>query len=129
MDQSKLLAQVGTSIGRIGGEGLGPFGNANLDATGALTAVTKVISNVVGVITIGAGIWFLFQVLIGGINWISAEGDAKKLQQAQQRITSALLGLLIVIFGMVILSLASKFLGYDLLITNPGAFIGRLGLP
>ena len=129
MDQNKLLAQVGTGLGRIGGEGLGPFGNANLDATGALTAVTKVISNVIGVMTIAAGIWFLFQILIAGINWMSAEGDAKKLQQAQQRITSALLGLLIVIVGMIVLAMASKFLGYDLLITNPGAFIGRLGLP
>ncbi len=129
MDQSNLLAQVASPLGRIGGAGLGPFGDANLDATGALVAVTKVISNTVGVITIGAGIWFLFQILIAGINWISAEGDAKKLQQAQQRITSALLGLLIVIMGMVVLSLASKFLGYDLLITNPGDFIRRLGLP
>lgn len=129
MDQSKLLAQVGTSIGRIGGEGLGPFANVNLDATGALTAITKVVSNIIGVMTIAAGIWFLFQLLIAGINWISAEGDAKKLQQAHQRITSALLGLLIVVAGMIILAMASKFLGYDLLITNPGAFIGRLGLP
>lgn len=115
-----------TCLGKIGGEGLGPFGNVNLDATGALTAVTRVISNIVGVMTIAAGIWFLLQLLLAGINWISAEGDAKKLQASQQRITSAFLGLLIVITGMILLSLASKFLGYDLLITNPGDLINRL---
>lgn len=133
MDQSsvlsqKLLAQVGTGLGQIGGgSGLGPFAGG-LDATGALVAVTRVISNVVGIMTIAAGIWFLFQILLAGLNWISAEGDAKKLQQAQQRITSAFLGLLIVMIGMIILSLASKFLGYDLLITNPGAFIQQLNI-
>ncbi|MBI2405257.1 hypothetical protein HYV22_03715 [Candidatus Gottesmanbacteria bacterium] len=130
MDQSKLLAQVGTELGagkyRIGGEGLGPFGNIALDPTVALVAVTRVISNIVGVMTIAAGIWFLLQLLLAGINWISAEGDTKKLQQAQQRITSAFLGLLIVVIGIIFLSLASKFLGYDLLITSPGDLINRL---
>ncbi len=132
MDPNKLLVQVGTELGagkhRIGGEGLGPFGNIPLDATTALVAITKVISSIVGVMTIAAGIWFLLQLLLAGINWISAEGDAKKLQQAQQRITSAFLGLLIVITGIVLVSLASKFLGYDLLITNPGEFIKRLNI-
>lgn len=129
MDQSKLLAQVGTELGggkyKIGGEGLGPFANIGGQVE-ALQAVTRVISNIVGVMTIAAGIWFLLQLLLAGINWISAEGDTKKLQASQQRITSAFLGLLIVIIGMIILSLASKFLGYDLLITDPGKLIDQL---
>ncbi len=127
MDQGNLLAQNATPLGTIGGAGLGPFANISLtDPTAGLRAVTTVVSSIIGVMTIAGGIWFLFQLLIAGINWISAEGDAKKLQQAQQRITSALIGLLIVISGMIILALASKFLGYDLLLTNPGDIINNL---
>ncbi len=128
MDPNKLLAQQAIPLGSIGGAGLGPFGNITRDPTVALGAVTRVISSIIGVMTIAAGIWFLFQLLLAGINWISAEGDAKKLQQAQQRITSAFLGLLIVITGIILLSLASKFLGYDLLITQPGEFIKKLNI-
>ncbi len=127
MDHNLLLAQTTYDLkGKIGGEGLGPFGNMNLDATAALSAVTNVISSVVGVMTIAASIWFLLQIVIAGINWIGAEGDAKKLESARRRITSAMIGLIIVVSGIIILSLASKFLGYDLLLSNPGDVINKL---
>ncbi len=122
-----LLAQNPTNLGTIGGAGLGPFSNISLtDPVAGLKAITTVVSSIIGVMTIAGSIWFLFQLLIAGINWISAEGDAKKLQQAQQRITSALIGLLVVVSGMIILALASKFLGYDLLLTNPGDIINKI---
>jgi hypothetical protein len=130
MDPNKLLTQNITPtsypLGRIGGEGLGPFGNMPLDATTALQGIIRTISSVIGLLTIAASIWFLLQITIAGLNWISAEGDAKKLESARRRITSAMIGLIIVVSGVVILSLASKFLGYDLLLSSPKDIIDKL---
>lgn len=110
---------------RIGGEGLGPFAQVN-NAVEGLQNVTKTISSVIGVITIVAGIWFIFQFIIGGIQWLSSGGDKQALEQARGRITNALIGLVIVVSGITILSLVSVFLGFDFLITNPESVINSL---
>lgn len=130
----KLLAQ--TPLGNIGGEGLGPFGNIGkgLSGTGvgggttALEKVTGAISSVIGIMTVAAGIWFLFQFLIGGFFWMSSGGDKAKLHEARERITNAFIGLLIVVAGWSILALAGQFFGYDIVIGNPAEIIGNLGI-
>lgn len=101
------------------GEGLGPFAKIVSSGGEGLKSLTNIISAIIGVMTVAAGIWFLFNFIIGGIQWISGGGDKHALESAQQRITNAFIGLVIVIAGFTILSLASVFLGYDFLITNP----------
>src|SRR4030042_6577922 len=89
-------------LGNIGGgEGLGPFGNASSltgepGAVTALTWITGVVSSIIGILTICATIWFMFQFLVGGLNWITAGGDKTKLATARDRITNAFIGLIIV---------------------------------
>lgn len=121
----KVFAQ-GEDLGKIGGSGLGPFGNIGLDATSGLKGVTNAVSSVIGVMTLGAAIWFMFQFLIGGINWISSGGDKGKLEQARDRLTNAFLGLVVVVAGWGILALAGKFFNFDILLTNPGQIIQNL---
>ncbi|MBI4062644.1 hypothetical protein HY410_01865 [Candidatus Gottesmanbacteria bacterium] len=122
-------------LGTIGGEGFGPFGNIEgLSGTGvgggttALIKVTGAISSVIGIMTVAAGIWFLFQFLIGGFFWMSSAGDKTKLHEARERITNAFVGLLIVVAGWSILALAGQFFGFDIVIGNPAEIIGNLGI-
>lgn len=125
-----VIAQ--TNLGQIGGTGLGPFGNLG-KATGksggveALTSITKIISSIIGVMTIAAAIWFTFQFLVGGIGWITSGGDKAKLNEARDRITNAFIGLIIVIAGWSILALAGQFFGYNILV-NPSQVIDQLGI-
>jgi hypothetical protein len=117
----KHLAQV--SLGQIGGGGgLGPFAGSS----DGITGVTKIISSVIGLMTIAAGIWFLFHLLIGGFNWMSAGGDKAKLQAARDKITNALIGLIVVVAAWSLLALASTFFGVDFTISNPGELLNRL---
>ncbi|MEK7543625.1 MAG: hypothetical protein AAB557_02060 [Patescibacteria group bacterium] len=118
-------------LGTIGGEGLGPWGliGKNLSAdngVAGLRAVTATISGVIGVMTVAAGIWFIFQVLIGGFYWITSAGDKTKLNEARDRIQNAAIGLVVVVAGWSILALAGQFLGYDIVISNPGEVIKQL---
>jgi hypothetical protein len=112
---------------RIGGDGqgLGPFALVG-DAIQGLMNITSIISSIIGVMTITAGIWFLFNFLVGGLQWLGAGGDKHSLEQAQKRITNAFMGLIIVVSGFTILSLTSVFLGFDFLITNPQEVITNL---
>lgn len=118
-----------SELGRIGGEqGLGPFGNIALDAVEGLRGITNIISSIIGVMTITAGVWFIFQFLVGGFNWITSGGDKAKLQQARDRLTNAFIGLIIVIGGWAILALAGQFFGYKILI-DPEELIQQLSPP
>lgn len=124
----KIHAAV-TDLGSIGGEGLGPFQNQSAGEAGAVSAlnnVTSVVSSIIGVMTIAAGLWFIMNFLAGGIQWISAGGDKNTLQQAQQRLQNALIGLIIVIAGWSILALVGKFLNFDILLSQPGTIINQL---
>lgn len=104
----RLLAQ--TSLGTIGGgAGLGPFANGGDGVTG----IAKIISSAVGILTVAAGVWFLFNIIIAGFSWISAGGDKAKLTSAREKITNALIGLVVVVASWAILALAGAFFGID----------------
>lgn len=110
------MRELALELGQIGGEGLGPFGSSPGDG---LTGITNIVSSVIGIMTIAAGIWFLFQFIIGGFNWINAGGDKSKLQTSKDRLTNAFVGLIIVVAGWAILALAGTFFGVDFTISDP----------
>lgn len=120
-------------LGTIGGEGLGPFGKIGQgivkDSPAGLIGVTKTVSSIVGIMTVAAGIWFMFQLLTGGFFWMTSGGDKAKLETARHRINDAFVGLLIVVAGWAILALTGQFLGFDILITNPGEVMNQLRIP
>lgn len=128
-----VFAQDGEPLGgTIGGvKGLGPFGNIGANAPGpesGLVAVTKTVSSIIGFMTIAAGIWFIFQFLVGGFFWMTSAGDKAKLHEARERLTNAFVGLIIVVASWAILALASQFLGVDFIISSPAEIIGNLGI-
>ena len=116
----RTLAAQPTPIGQIGGKpgsGLGPWSNlGNIgDISESAGIFTKIISNIIGVMTIIAGIWFIFQFIIGAYGFLSAGGDQKKVASAQQQITNALLGLVIVIAAYAIIYIVGEILGFRIL--------------
>ncbi len=122
-------------LGKIGGEGLGPFGNIGENiAKGAaggeagLKAVTSAVSSVIGVMTVAAAIWFIFQFMTGGFYWITSAGDKTKLNEARDRIQNAFIGLIIVVAGWAVLALAGQFLGYDIVVKDTNKVIEQLNI-
>lgn len=121
-----LLAQK--ELGQIGGtEGFGPWGNLGAfgktigDAAGAFT---NIISNIIGIMTIIAGIWFIFQFIIGAYGYMTAGGDQKRITDATSKITNALIGLVVIVAAYAIISLLGSLLGFDIL--NPQNLIPTL---
>lgn len=114
----KLLTQ---NLGTIGG-------GTGLPLTGGepIAAITKAVSSIIGFLTICAGLWFMFQLIIGGIQWLSAGGDKNNLSAARDRLTNAFIGLVIVVAGVSIIALLGQFFGFDIL--NPGKYLGGISL-
>ena len=127
-----LLAELQkTTLPPIGGEDMGPFGNIRWGegaegATKALMSFTSVISNIIGFITIIAGIWFMFQFITAGISWISAGGNKESVAGARDRMRNALIGMVIVVAAWAIVGLMGDLLGLDILIQKPGKLIEQL---
>lgn len=112
---TKSVFAAGIEIGKF--EGLGPLGNIpGLDP--AVAMFNKVMSLLIGIITIGAGLWFTFHILIAGFTWLTAAGDKTKAEKAQKTLTDSVIGLVIVVAAVFIARLIGDLLGIDIL--SPG---------
>lgn len=91
---------------------------------GYTSALEKVISNVLVVLTIVAGLTFVIYFLIGGLTWITAGGQKDKVETAKGYMTSGVIGLIIVVLSYAIVWIVGKALGLDIL--NPATIINGL---
>lgn len=74
----------------------------------------EVVSGLLNIAYVAAGIFFLIQVVIGGISWINAGGDPKNLESARGRITNAVIGLVIVVAAFAITLIFTTLLGVNI---------------
>ena len=102
----------------------GPGPTAPATSTGVGESVAHLISVVIGLFTLVAGLWFLIQLILGGYAYMSAGGNKEKAQTASQKITQALLGLVIVVLAIFIINLLGYILNIDFL--NIGKVIQTL---
>ena len=116
MDHKIFLAQTPHPLGPIGGEeGFGPWGGLGTGAKISVAAgiFTNIISRVIGVMTIVAGLWFIFSFIIGAYGFLTAGGDSKKMGEAASKITSAIIGLIVVVAAYALISLIGGLLGFE----------------
>lgn len=79
---------------------------------------SAIIPKIITLILIVGSIIFFFMLLIGGVQWISSGGDKAALEAAKGRITSALVGIVILFSAFAIIKLVETFFGVDLLQIN-----------
>ena len=115
---SKLLALQFSNITTPGGYQPGD------GVAGASSALEKLISNVLVVLTIVASIAFTLYFLLGGLNWITAGGDKGKIEKAKGMMTNGAIGMIVIAVSYSIVWIVGKALGIDIL--NPGALINNL---
>lgn len=96
--------------------GLGPLGSpSTTQQDPGASALANFISTVIGVMTIIAFIWFIFQLFIGAVGWLSSGGDKARLQEAQKKITTSIIGLTIVISAIFLIKIIGVIFGIDIL--------------
>jgi NADH:ubiquinone oxidoreductase subunit 6 (subunit J) len=104
-----LLTQVNLyPAGGLRGVGNGPLSNPQIGAVGIFS---NFISGTIGVLTIVAIVWAVITLITGAISVISSGGDKGQVENAKKKITTGLVGLVIVIVALLIIELVGHFLG------------------
>ena len=102
---NRILAQITNPVlpGSLGSGGT----EAGSSALGA------VLGGVIGVLMILSFIVAFLYLLLGGFDWITSGGDKTKLASSRDKITNAIIGLIIVGTVWAITALVSQFIGID----------------
>lgn len=88
--------------------------NANTEA-GALANLETFISQLIGLITVVGGIFFIINFLLAALNWVTAGGDAGKIQKAREQMIQSSLGLVIMVGSYGIIGLIGSVVGVNIL--------------
>ena len=115
-----LLAESG-----LGGtlDGLGYSPGTTIES--ASSGLSSLISNIIGFLTIIAGISFLIYFTVGGLSWITAGGDTGKIEEAKNKMTGGAIGMVIVVSAWAISWIIGQVLGVNFL--NPAESLQNLG--
>lgn len=106
----KLTAEQ--PLGRF--SGLGPLGLENKFTGDAPEIFATIISNIVGLMTVIGAIWFLVQIIIAGLQWLSAGDDKQKLAGAKSKLGTSIIGFGIVVLAIVIARIMARLLKVDI---------------
>lgn len=77
------------------------------------TIVGKLISSIGGLFFIFSFFLTFLYLLTGGVSWLTSGGDKAKLAEARDKITNALIGLVIVAAAYAVFALVGQFFGLD----------------
>lgn len=73
------------------------------------------VGQVLLIVLVFAVLLLLVYLIWGAISWMSAGGDSSKVQQARDRITQAVIGLIILLSVLAIFNLIQSFFGLNVL--------------
>jgi len=79
-----------------------------------ITNVGQLISAVVGTLLVIAALLAFVFLILGGIQWITSGGDKAGMESARNKITHAIVGLIIVGAAWAIMTLVGNFLGISI---------------
>lgn len=76
--------------------------------------IGKFFGNIINIIFIFAGIVFLFIVIISAFQWMTSGGDKENIAKARARLTSGIIGLIILSVSFIIVRLLEAITGFNI---------------
>jgi len=95
------------NIGQVCNSGVGSFGGLCLEGN----ALGRIIGSVVNLLFLIAGLIALITLVIGGIRWITSQGDSKNVEGARNQIIAAAIGLAVTFLSYLIINVLLAFFG------------------
>jgi polyferredoxin len=96
----------------------------NLESATVLSTLELWISDIIGIITVLATLFFIVYAFIAAFNWITAAGDKSKIEKAKDRLVWSTLGLILIVASYAIIGLIGGIIGLELL--QPAKMIEQL---
>ncbi len=79
-------------------------GLKNAPPSNLISDIIKIILGLIGVI-------FLILIIISGFEWMMSGGDSEKIKKARSRIKNAVIGIIIIVFSYILVSLVFSLIG------------------
>lgn len=105
------------------------FGKLASPGTSGISLFAGMITTTIGVLTLVAIIWFVFNFIVGAIGIISSGGDKQKLETARNKVTYSVIGLIAVIAAIFIVELIGFLLGFPNILDLNALFTAVAGKP
>ncbi len=106
--------------GEIGNPALGPTLQNFAKSEGGSQFFATILPNVVTLSFIIASIIFFFMIVTGAIGWISSGGDKTALESARGKISSAIIGIVILFATFAIIKVIEGFFAIKILTIDIG---------
>lgn len=81
---------------------------------------SQALTMIIGLLTLIAGIWFIFLLITGGISWMSSGGDKGKLEAARSKMFTGAVGLAIVVAALFIAEIFGGMIGLSNILDPAG---------
>lgn len=112
-----------TLLAQFGNRGIQPQQGNYLvptdDATGqqALSNVELFMSQIIGLLTVTASLFFIVYFVMGAFKWTAAGGDGGKVSKARDQMVQGVLGLILIVASYAVIGVIGTLLGLNIL--NP----------
>ncbi len=106
----KLAANIKLYDGQ-GLYGFGPLGLEGKTSDEAPTVFATLISSSLGLITLIGIIWFVFTFISGALAIITSGGDKNSMEQAKKKLTSGVIGLVVMLLSILIINFIGSIFG------------------
>lgn len=93
---------LGNLMSNFGGEG------------GGATFVSALVSFIISALIVVGGVYFVIQILLGGLSWMRAGNDKASLEEARGKVLNALIGIVLLFSTWAIITLLGDVFGIDL---------------
>lgn len=92
-------------------------------SSGPTSFLSTFIPNFIGLVFVIGVLIFFFMFIWGAIQWISSGGDKQALEAARGRITSAVIGIVILLAAFALLNIVETFFGINILTIDIGPLV------
>lgn len=89
------------------------LGEVEVPEQGFANSIGALITALLNFVMLIAALLVFLYLIWGGIEWITSGGDKSKTESARNKITAAIIGLIVLAASYAILQLALNFLGFE----------------
>lgn len=80
-----------------------------------LPAFVLFLSNLIGIITLVGGLFFIVYFFMGAFNWVTGGEDSGKVEKARQKMMHGVLGLVVLVMSYSLIGIVGTIVGIDLI--------------
>ncbi|MCL5411821.1 MAG: hypothetical protein M1150_03780 [Patescibacteria group bacterium] len=96
-------------------QGIINLGNVEATSPKSFTDLGQLLTVLLQAVIILGGLLFFIYLLVGGLQWITSGGDKASLESARNRITNALIGLVILVGAFSIIKIIETVFGISII--------------